>query len=68
MKIGIFGAGHMGSAMIKGWVQSNEIKPEDILVKGGRSNTAAKLQKTIPFKLTDSVADFNQVDIIFFSR
>lgn len=65
MKIGIFGAGHMGSAMIKGWVQSNEIKPEDILVKGGRSNKAAKLQKTIPFKLTDNVADFNQVDIIF---
>lgn len=65
MKIGIFGAGHMGSAMIKGWVHSKQIKAEDILVKGGHSNTAADLQQTIPFNLTDDLSEFNQVDIIF---
>ena len=45
MKIGIFGAGHMGGAMIKGWVRSNNISPTDILVKGGKGDTAKKLQQ-----------------------
>ncbi|MGX4686027.1 pyrroline-5-carboxylate reductase [Vagococcus sp. JNUCC 83] len=65
MKIGIFGAGHMGGAMIKGWVHSQKIQPTDLLVKGGRGNTATDLQKDIPFHLTTELSDFNQVDIIF---
>lgn len=65
MKIGIFGAGHMGGAMIKGWVRSNNISPTDILVKGGKGDTAKKLQQNIPFNLTDNLEDFDQVDMIF---
>lgn len=65
MKIGIFGAGHMGSAMIKGWIKSGEIAPPDILVQGGRRGTAQELQQTHHFTLTNNIKDFKQVDIIF---
>ncbi|MEG0284784.1 MAG: pyrroline-5-carboxylate reductase [Vagococcus sp.] len=65
MKIGIFGAGHMGSAMIKGWIRSGEIAPPDILVQGGRRGTAQELQQELHFTLTNNVADFKSVDIIF---
>lgn len=65
MKIGIFGAGHMGGAMIKGWVRSSNISPEDILVKGGKGKTAKLLQQDIPFLMTDDLNKFNEVEMIF---
>jgi len=65
MKIGIFGAGQMGGAMIKGWVNSGGISPSDILVKGGSGKTALTLQEKIPFSLAKDLSEFNQVDIIF---
>ena len=65
MKIGIFGAGQMGGAMIKGWVNSKKIIPSDILVKGGKGQTAKNLQKDISFLMTNELSEFNHVDIIF---
>lgn len=65
MKIGIFGAGHMGSAMIKGWIKSGVVAPPDIIVQGGKRGTARELQQSLHFTLTNNVADFKTVDIIF---
>lgn len=65
MKISIIGAGHMGGAMIKGWVRSNAISPQDILVKGGKKGTASKLQEELMFSLIDSYEDMLESDIIY---
>ncbi|MGY3766035.1 pyrroline-5-carboxylate reductase [Vagococcus vulneris] len=65
MKIGIFGAGHMGGAMIKGWINSKQFDPSDIVVKGGSHKTANELQKKLGFTLTDSIKDFLRCDIIY---
>lgn len=65
MKIGIFGAGHMGGAMIKGWINSKEVSPEELLVRGGRRGTAKVLQQELGFKLTNDAKDFSECDIIF---
>lgn len=65
MKIGIFGAGHMGGAMIEGWLHSGKLQPQDILVKGGRSATAKNLQKKLQFQLVDSLSQFADCDLFF---
>lgn len=65
MKIGIFGAGHMGSAMIKGWIKSGAIAPQNILVQGGKKGTAKELQQHLHFTLTNNMSEFKSVDIIF---
>lgn len=65
MNIGIFGAGHMGSAIIKGWLRSEAISPNDLLVRGGRRGTAQTLQEELKFKLTNDNQAFLEQDIIF---
>ncbi len=65
MKIGIFGAGHMGGAMIKGWVHSNRIPPKNILVRGGKKGTAQALKDELGFMLTTQTNEFKNMDIIF---
>lgn len=45
MKIGIFGAGHMGSAMIKGWIKSGVVAPPDIIVQGGKEELQENYNK-----------------------
>ncbi|AQP54697.1 pyrroline-5-carboxylate reductase [Vagococcus penaei] len=65
MKIGILGAGHMGGAMLKGWLTSPDIKPEDVYVKGGSGGTAEKLQRDLNYQLVSSLEEFTYCDIIF---
>lgn len=65
MNIGMLGAGQMGGAMIKGFVNSGKIKADSILVAGGKGQTAQKLKKTIPFKLSENKTDFKDCDIIY---
>ncbi|MGM0215972.1 pyrroline-5-carboxylate reductase [Enterococcus sp. AZ109] len=64
MKIGFFGAGHMGSAMIQGFINSGEVKPTDILVKGGRSQTAANRQSEMGFRLIDQLEEMADADLL----
>ncbi|MGR3742503.1 pyrroline-5-carboxylate reductase [Companilactobacillus sp. DQM5] len=63
MKIGFIGAGSIGSAMIKGLIHSG-INPDDILVKGGRSNRTKELQKELNFKIVSNIIDLRDTDII----
>ncbi|MGG5319042.1 pyrroline-5-carboxylate reductase [Enterococcus sp. AZ072] len=64
MKIGFFGAGHMGSAMIQGLIASGKIPAQDILVKGGRSQTAKKRQKELGFTLVDQLEDLTEASLL----
>ncbi len=64
MKIGFFGAGHMGTAMIQGFIASGKVQPENILVKGGRSKTAANRQKELGFTLIDQLEDLAETSLL----
>jgi pyrroline-5-carboxylate reductase len=43
MKLGIIGAGHMGSALVKGFYNSNNINMQAIYIKSGNSDKAKNL-------------------------
>lgn len=62
--IGIIGAGQMGGALIKRFIHSSKFSAKDILVKGGKSNTAKKLQEELQFNLTDTLNDFEDCQMI----
>ncbi|KRK58264.1 pyrroline-5-carboxylate reductase [Fructilactobacillus fructivorans] len=63
MKIGVLGAGHMGSAIIKGLV--NKYDPHDIFVKGHHVTSELKdLSKTLGFTIVDD--DFpSDLNVLF---
>ncbi|WP_413627974.1 pyrroline-5-carboxylate reductase [Fructilactobacillus vespulae] len=62
MKIGILGAGHMGSAMIRGL--ANQYPATNLLVKGNRiKQELLDLQQAIGFQLLDK-NDFKDVDLL----
>ncbi|GCF95635.1 pyrroline-5-carboxylate reductase [Enterococcus florum] len=53
MKIGVYGAGNMGSAIIEGLIRSKEVQPSDLFIKGGKSQTAENLQRKLGFTLVE---------------
>ena len=65
MTIGFIGAGQIGSALIEGLLKAKVLLPKDLLVKGGTSGTAEKLQKKMEFQLVDSYEPFKRCEIIF---
>lgn len=64
MKIAFFGAGQIGSALIKGMLHSNRISASEIYVKGGHSQTAANLQKELGFQLLTNLNDLFEMDLL----
>lgn len=64
MKIAFFGAGQIGSALIKGMLYDKQIPAENIYVKGGHSQTAANLQKELGFQLLTDLNDLSGMDLI----
>lgn len=63
MKIGVIGAGNMGGAMIKGWLNAG-VKPQDIIVKGGSSPQTETLQKELHFTIIDDYKDLSTCNLI----
>lgn len=63
MKVGFIGAGSIGSAMIRGLINSG-MSPQDILVKGGHSNRATNLQKELGFELVSDETELKSTEII----
>lgn len=64
MKIGVIGAGNMGGAMIRGWINSQKIPADAIVVRGGKGETARVLQETLNFELSDDWHAFTGCDLI----
>lgn len=64
MKIACFGAGQIGSAFIRGVLKSQIVRPENLLVKGGKSGTAEALQAELGFRLVRNVADLTDCDVV----
>lgn len=64
MKIGILGAGHMGGAMIRGWLNQQYVTPDALYVKGGHSGSAEQLQHELGFHLISELAELQSVDIL----
>lgn len=63
MKIGLVGAGRIGSAMIKGLLKAG-IDPQQIVVKGGRHQTAAKLIAQYQLVAAQSVSELLDCAVI----
>lgn len=64
MKIGIVGAGNMGSAMVKGFYKSNHIDIKDIYIKSGKSDKAKVLAQSVNANLINDYRDLENSDII----
>lgn len=64
MKIGIIGAGSMGSAMVKGFYKSNHLNMNNIYIKSGKSNKAKVLAERVNANVIDTYNDLEQSDMI----
>lgn len=64
MKIGIIGAGHMGSAIIKGIYKGNHIDMKDIFIKSGRSHKAKELAESVDANLVNEYEGLLSCDFI----
>ncbi|MGV3083866.1 pyrroline-5-carboxylate reductase [Enterococcus dispar] len=64
MKITFFGAGQIGSALIKGMLHDKQMPAQNIYVKGGHSQTATNLQKELGFQLLTDLNDLTAMDLI----
>jgi pyrroline-5-carboxylate reductase len=65
MNIGFIGAGHMGSAMIKGLLRASFVSPEQLFVKGGSSGTTEALQRELGFQLIKDYEGLKNCQVIF---
>ncbi|MQS45099.1 pyrroline-5-carboxylate reductase [Companilactobacillus mishanensis] len=62
--IGFIGAGNIGGAVITGLVK-NGFDSDQIIVKGGKSNTAKDLQDQLGFKMVSKIKQMADTDVIF---
>ncbi|MFT4244909.1 MAG: pyrroline-5-carboxylate reductase [Micrococcaceae bacterium] len=64
MKIGLIGAGQMGSAMLRGFVNSGKITGEYLIVKTFMTPTTEKLKDELNFTLVDDYSELTKCDIV----
>lgn len=64
MVVGFVGAGSIGGAVITGLVR-NGYDNHQIIVKGGKSNTAKVLQDQLGFKMVQKIKQMTEPEIIF---
>ncbi|MFT4186526.1 MAG: pyrroline-5-carboxylate reductase [Micrococcaceae bacterium] len=67
MKIGLIGAGQMGSAMLKGFVNSGKIAGKSLIVKTFITPKTEKLQEELDFTLTDDYSELTKCDLVIVS-
>lgn len=64
MKLGIIGAGNMGTAMVVGMKRAEHISMDNIFIKSGNSNKAALLAGEVGAKVVDNYSDLKKTDVI----
>lgn len=64
MKIGIIGAGSMGSAMVNGFYKSKHINMKDIYIKSGKSDKAKVLAQSVGANLINDYEGLENSDIV----
>jgi pyrroline-5-carboxylate reductase len=64
MKIGLVGAGHMGSAIIKGLHNANHLNMSDVFIKSGSSNKAKVLAESTSAQLVHHYNDLSKCETI----
>lgn len=64
MKLGIIGAGHMGSALVKGFYNSDNLNMQNIYIKTGHSDKAKNLSSEVGATLVHNYDDLARCDMI----
>ncbi|MCH4009350.1 pyrroline-5-carboxylate reductase [Companilactobacillus sp.] len=64
MVVGFIGAGSIGGAVITGLVR-NGFDNDQIVVKGGKSNTAKDLQSQLGFQMVPKIKQMTEPEVIF---
>lgn len=64
MKLGIIGAGHMGSALVKGFYNSDNLNMQNIYIKSGHSDKAKNLSSEVGATLVHNYDDLARCDMI----
>lgn len=67
MKIGVIGTGNMGTILIEAWLESNTLKPSDLIITNRTLSKAFALQQKYDgIEVTNTAAELvKQADVIF---
>ncbi len=67
MKIGVIGTGNMGTILIEAWLETNTLKPSDLIITNRTPSKALALQKKFDgIKVTNTAAELAKLaDVIF---
>ncbi|NWK83467.1 pyrroline-5-carboxylate reductase [Staphylococcus sp. GSSP0090] len=64
MKIGVIGAGNMGTAMVKGFEKAGHMSMKDFFIKSGTSNKAELLAEKVKAQLVNHYDDLSEMEVI----
>jgi pyrroline-5-carboxylate reductase len=64
MQLGVIGAGHMGSALVKGFYKSDNLNMQNVYIKSGNSDKAKKLSSEVGASLVHRYDDLAHCDMI----
>lgn len=67
MKIGVIGTGNMGTVLIEAWIETNTLKPSDLIITNRTLSKASALQqKYADIEVTNTAAELVKLaDVIF---
>lgn len=64
MQLGVIGAGHMGSALVKGFYKSDNLNMQNVYIKSGNSDKTKKLSSEVGASLVHRYDDLAHCDMI----
>ena len=65
MKIGFIGAGNMGGAIIRGFIKSNKVEPQNIIVNRKNKSALSDMANSLGINSAETASDACKCDVLF---